>query len=141
VRKLKGTDFGIISPYGRGFKLDVWRFPKNWKDIHPFNDKSMLKLRDKFNIALEIKKENGHVLLAKLENINLTVFKCSILYSQSYAATTFRWNDKPRIIAPFFWDAIGKEGAKNRALFNKEINVNVEDLKEMASVTVELSEK
>jgi hypothetical protein len=62
VNKLDSNSLGIFKKYGRSYKLDVWTFPKGWKNIYPFNIDLSIKLKNKINMQLIFRDKGKEVI-------------------------------------------------------------------------------
>ena len=152
VGNLLNTDFGFIKHYGKGYKLDIWTFPASWSDIYPFKMNRVygkpneLSLEYYYNIVLEIKKSNDEVLLAKNISINKSDLHrkgLSILVAwyrglYYYSGYQYRGN-YAKIISPSLW--FGNQGNSSIQVSRSvKVLVDLEDIKNLGSVSIELDE-
>ena len=148
VQKLTATDYGIIKNYGQGYKLDVWKFPKEWRDIYPFNNNKTIEWESIFQIILELKNNEGEVILA--DNITPFVYYNSMLtfhtapqpqssiynYNASYQSHT------NKIIYPMFARTANKRTHLKSSLnFTSTQMVDIENINNIKNITIELEEK
>jgi len=136
VSKLKSTDIGIVKPYGAEYKLDVWSFPENWRDIYPFSSSESLVWNDIFEIILEIKKKNGSVLIA--DNISRNFRETPIITaspstSSGYYSSGFKRN-RAKILTPLF-------ASKKVLTFEKKVILNIADTGNIGKITIEMEKK
>lgn len=138
IEKLSATDFGFIRHYGKGYKLDVWSFPKVWADVFPFNTDLFLNWKNSFILILEIKRANGEVMIAKnitkkcnYENILLTNIHSGRYYHQACS------KNRAKNISPFFWN---RSNPSEKVSYVYKIWVDLEDIKDLGSMSIELDE-
>lgn len=148
LRKLSGTDIGFVKKYGKGYKLDVWKFPKKWNDIYPFklgSRKSGYHWAKSFNIIIEFKNKEKSVIQAfnLTEGFDLSGVKDCLFYSYSnsyrYACSynTYYSNDA-KIFTPFLMRG-------NSSFMYQEIkatfSLSLDDLRNLQNVSIELEQK
>jgi len=144
VNKLTSTDFGIIKKYGQGYKLDVWEFPKSWKDIYPFNVSGVYDWKNIFQVILEIKDNDGEVLIAS--NINesakgyTNLLLSGIYYNQyrNYSQYKNAQTNGVKLLTPMFTE----HSYMNNLYKNITIQyVNLKNIEKIKNITIELEEK
>jgi ribosomal protein S8 len=142
VKKLLSTDFGIIKKYGQGYKLDVWSFPKEWKDIYPFNAKDSLIWTDLFQIVLELKDNSGEVILADTlhKRIDYKYILNSATKFSSYYTYQFKEYGTP-ILKPIFFTSNFNSYIRNLNDFSTTQMVNLENIDKVQDISIELEQK
>ena len=134
VKKLakKYTIFGIVKKYGQGYKLDIWCFPKNWKNI--YFGKS-LDIKELLRGVLEIKTKDNEVLLAEeLEEIARVSFIGSMRFDYpSYSQ--YRLYSGIKVISPTFNTDVTK--VKKQII----VYINLNAVSKIKKVVLELEEK
>jgi hypothetical protein len=134
IKKLVSTDLGIIKKYGQGYKLDVWSFPKEWKDIYPFNSKKRINTKDLFQIVLELKDKNGEIIVAN----TLKSKNYKILTSNSYGYYNCNFKrEQGKILNPF----LSKYNFKSELQLSTTSMVNLENIDKIKDISIELEQK
>ena len=147
VESLTVTDFGIIKKYGQGYKLDVWRFSKTWKDIYPFNTDGDININGYFRIVSELKDKDGKVLSSNswaatdgYKYILKTAKRCCSNCGNEWIKTD------PKIISPFLYYGLEKGyaamvDADSKREFNIPESIALEDIDKIKDVVVELEQR
>ena len=153
VEKLTSTDIGFITTYGKSFRLDVWEFPKEWSDIHPFSGSVSIVFQNNFDLILGIKKRNGDLVYndkittgrvyekntgrllsgskAPIKNI-LTYYISNISYVSSRNYTS------GEVLAPIF---LQTKKMKKVSSFSQKVWLDLEDIKNLDAVSIHLEIK
>lgn len=147
VKKLRDTDIGIVSPYGEHYKLDVWEFPHDWGDIFPFYEASTMSLSYLIGLFLEIKKQNGDVIISEDINVNnvnngkrMRYILKSNVSSESYISGFT--SKSAKIITPTFFYSNGVYlKRKKKIIFKQVFKLNLDEIKDLGAVTVGIEKK
>ena len=155
------TYFGFVKAYGNKFKLDIWEFPKSWKNIYPFNNNinnypegsrnkkyhtsvSEIMWSRLFKVVLEIKDSEGNVLIADEDSsfgrlILFTSGKGSGNTGKRYEAS-FRQN-RLKIVIPFF--IVGTNGYPTYSTINRNLKeyIDIDKVKYIKDVSVNIVDK
>ncbi len=145
VGKLTSTDFGIIKKYGQGYKLDIWEFPREWKDIYPFYAGKEINWKNIFQIILELKNDEGEIILADnitphINYVDMITFHTSPMYNGRYQAS-YRGNTN-KIIYPAFAKKVDSlTYVKSSENFTSSQMVDINNINNLKNITIELEEK
>jgi hypothetical protein len=144
-----GTNIGFMKKYGTNYKLDMWIFPKTWKDIHPFHNDDRLnsiRIYNLYSIVLKIKDINNTVIFVnQLKNKGEVNGLKYIIYGNSipkiYSSSFGSHNDyKAKIIAPFLLD-------RDRIDYNYILNysitkmIDISSIDKIKDISIELKQK
>lgn len=134
VKKLTATDFGIIKKYGQGYKLDVWSFPRNWKDVYPFNSSKSINFKKLFQIILELKDTKSNVILADRLKVKFNYYLLSSKANTSYYYYEFS-KDEVKILNPLI--------STNDVYldFSNTQMIDLENIDKVKDISIELEEK
>ena len=145
TKKLKANNLGILKKYDKGYKLDVWEFPSIWKDIYPFNMDSSIKLAEKLHMVLLFKDKDNKVILSadikprsKKSNYPISyILLTSTKYGRTYD-TILLQEDTVKIIIPMF--SIYGTGLLPKVDCANKLNINIDDIKKIKHMTIEIEE-
>ncbi len=153
VKKLSGVNnIGIFKKYGSGYKLDIWTFPSQWKDIYPFNIDSKIKLQKKIAMSLLFKDKNNNVIYAaliipksrKFNNIVSYPLLTSMpslpikyaFYSYSMYGYDENIEENIKVLTPML-STYSKDMYDKIECMHKE-EINIDDVKKIKHVTIEV---
>ncbi len=123
----------------------MWKFPKSWKSIYPFNRSqrdSQVFWSDFFKVILEIKDSDGKVLKAA-EDDSFTN-RLHLFASERGSSYTYEIpyrKERPKIILPIFIYGGNRYPAYSTIRRNIKEFIDIDKIKEIKNISVNIQDK